>query len=317
MVEYFLKRLLWFIPIAMVTITVLFFLLQVLPGDPIRAAFGDDIPLSPERLAILRAELGLDKPVYLRYFEWIWKVLHLDLGVSFHSGATVKQQLLSRMPVTVGLVALAMIIMIALSLPCGILAGYYHDKWPDWILRIIATFFISIPHFWLAVVVILILLSVWGWFVPIEYATLFENPLTALKQLLLPAIIMALRPFGVATRMIRSSMIEVLEEDFIRTARAKGLSERLLTKKHALPNCLIPVTTFYGLQSIIFVGASAVMENIFCIPGVGSLVVEAALSRDLYVLQGSVLVLMFFALFVSLALDLLYAALDPRIRAEM
>lgn len=314
MIEYTIRRLLWFIPIIFIVVTALFLILQVVPGDPIRAAFGSEIPLSPERIAAMRAELGLDKPVWLRYLDWLWNLLHFNLGISFFSGATVVEQLVVRIPMTAGLILLSMIFMIVLSIPCGILSGYYHDKWPDWITRTISILFISLPHFWVAVMVVLILLTVWGWFPPIKYATLFSDPLTAIQQIALPAFIMALRPFGIATRLIRSSMVEVFEEDFIRTARAKGLTEKLMTLRHALPNSLIPVTTFYGLEFIVMVGAVVVMEDIFSIPGVGSLIVQAANNRDLYVLQGCVLLLLFFALFVNLGIDLLYAKLDPRIR---
>lgn len=316
MSEYIIRRLLWFVPVILLTVTILFILLQVIPGDPIRAAFGEDIPLAQEQIDTLRADLGLDKPLYVRYFYWLWDLAHFDLGISFYTGASVKEQLLTRIPVTVGLVALAMIIMIAISLPSGILSGYFHDRWPDWIIRTISILFISLPHFWLAAVAILIMLMKFGWFASLEYVTIFSNPLAAVRQLALPAFVMALRPAGVATRMIRSSMIEVFEEDYIRTARAKGLAESIITKSHALPNSLIPVSTFYGLEVIIFVGTTTVMENIFGIAGVGGLVVEAAHTRDLYVLQGSVLILLFFAMFVNLGMDLLYAKLDPRIRFE-
>ena len=316
MAHYLVKRLLWFVPVILITLTLLFFLLQVVPGDPLRAAFGDQQALSEEQLQTLRTQLGLDKPLSVRYFKWLWDVMHLDLGISFYTGATVKEQIGARIPITTGLVTLSVLIMIVLSVPCGVLAGFYHDKWPDWILRLFSTLFISLPHFWIAVMAIMALLILRGSALSIEYFNIFTQPYDAVKQLILPAFIMALRPFGVGTRMIRSALVEILEEDFIRTARAKGLTEALVTRRHALPNALVPVVTFYGLESIVLIGAAVVIERIFGLPGIGSLVVQAAQSRDLYVLQGSILVLLFFALVINLFIDVLYASLDPRVKYE-
>jgi len=314
MIGYVIKRLLWFIPVLLVILTLLFLLLQVVPGDPIRAAFGGENPLDEQQVRALRAELGLDRPLYIRYVSWLWGVLHFDLGISIYSGTTVKKQLVTRIPVTVGLVAFALFITLIFSIPFGTLAGYYHDRWPDWILRTISILFIGLPHFWLAAIAIMLLMTFSGWSLSVEYVTLFTQPIKALKQLALPAFIMALRPISIATRMIRSSLIEVLEEDYIRTARAKGVTEGLLTRRHALPNSIIPVVTVYGLEGIVLVGASVIIETIFGIPGIGSLVVEAANNRDFYVLQGSILVLLSYALLLNLVIDLLYGWLDPRIR---
>jgi peptide/nickel transport system permease protein len=316
MIGFIIRRLLWFVPILLLTLTILFLLLQVVPGDPIRAAFGSESPLDEKQIQALRAQLGLDKPLYVRYLSWLWGVIHFDLGVSFFTGSTVKEQLATRIPVTASLIILSLSIVIILSIPCGSLAGYYHDKWPDWILRTVSILFISLPHFWLAVIAIILLMTFTSWSLSIKYVTIFTNPLGGVKQLILPAFIMALHSFGVGTRMIRSSLIEVLEEDYIRTARAKGVTERLLTRRHALPNSLIPVITFYGIQAVLLIGGSVVIESIFGLPGIGSLVAQAANNRDLYVLQGAVLVLVLLALFINLAIDLLYGWLDPRIRYE-
>jgi peptide/nickel transport system permease protein len=314
MIGYVIKRLLWFIPVLLVILTLLFLLLQVVPGDPIRAAFGGENPLDEQQVRALRAELGLDRPLYIRYVSWLWGVLHFDLGISIYSGTTVKKQLATRIPVTVGLVAFALLITLIFSIPFGTLAGYYHDRWPDWILRTVSILFIGLPHFWLAAIAIMLLMTFSRWSLSVEYVTLFTHPFKALNQLALPAFIMALRPISIATRMIRSSLIEVLEEDYIRTARAKGVTEGLLTRRHALPNSIIPVVTVYGLEGIVLVGASVIIETIFGIPGIGSLVVEAANNRDFYVLQGSILVLLSYALLLNLVIDLLYGWLDPRIR---
>jgi peptide/nickel transport system permease protein len=316
MIRYIAKRLLWFIPVLFITLTLIFFLLQIVPGDPLRAAFGDQQALSEAQLSTLRAQLGLDKPVYVRYFKWLWDVVNLDLGISFYSGDTVKEQLAARIPITTGLVTLSAILMVLLSLPCGAISGFYHDRWPDWLMRVVSTFSISIPHFWIAVIAIMLLLKFRGSSLSIEYFNIFTHPYDAAKQLILPAFIMTLRPIGIGTRMIRSALIEIFGEDYVRTARSKGLSEALVTRRHALPNALVPVVTFFGLEIVILIGAAVVIERVFGLPGIGSLVVQAAQSRDLFVLQGSILVLLVFAMFVNLLVDLLYAALDPRVRYE-
>jgi peptide/nickel transport system permease protein len=316
MIRYVIKRLLWFIPVLFITLTLIFFLLQIVPGDPLRAAFGDQKALSDAQLSTLRAQLGLDRPAYVRYFKWLWDVVNLNLGISFYSGDTVKQQLLARIPITTGLVALSAILMVLLSLPCGAISGFYHDRWPDWLMRVFSTFSISIPHFWIAVIAIMLLLKFRGSSLSIEYFNIFTHPYDAAKQLILPAFIMTLRPIGIGTRMIRSALIEIFGEDYVRTARSKGLSEALVTRRHALPNALVPVVTFFGLETVILIGAAVVIERVFGLPGIGSLVVQAAQSRDLFVLQGSVLVLLVFAMFINLVVDLLYAALDPRVRYE-
>jgi peptide/nickel transport system permease protein len=314
MVEYAVRRLIWFIPILFLTLTVLFFLFQVIPGDPIRAAYGGDIPLSPEQVAALRAKLGLDQPLFTRYINYFWNLFHLDLGVSIYTPSTVREELLTRAPVTLGLVLLSMIIMVLISLPAGILSGYYHDKWPDWVIRPVCILFISVPSFWIACLLITVMLAIWNFSVPLAYLTLFNSPIEALKQYIAPAAIMSLHGFAVSARVIRSSMIEIMEEDYIRTARAKGLTEFMVTLRHGLPNSLVPVVTFYGLQIITLVGSTVIIETIFGMNGIGSLVAKAASNRDMYVLQGGILLLVFVALLVNLVIDLLYTKLDPRVR---
>jgi peptide/nickel transport system permease protein len=314
MTAYLVRRLLWFIPVLVLTLTIVFVIMQVMPGDPIEAAFGSEAPISAERLAALRAELGLDQPLYVRFALWWWDILRGNLGISFYTGATVSEQLTTRVPVTFGLVALSMLIMIIFSIPSGIVAGYYHNKWPDWLVRIISVLFISLPHFWIAALAILVGLIYFGWFVSLKYVTVFTDPIATLSQIALPALIMGLRPVAIAARMIRSSLIEVMQEDYIRTGRAKGLKETVLIWRHAVPNSLLPVVTFYGMETVILIGTAVVMENIFGLSGLGSLIIQAARTRDYYVLQGCVLIMLFLALFTNLFIDMLYAWLDPRVR---
>jgi len=313
---YILKRIIWFIPVLVITLTLVFIIMQVLPGDPIEAAFGDETPLSEEQIEALRARFGLDQPLYMRFLDWWWDLLRGDFGISFYSGAGVSEQLISRIPVTFGLIALSMIIMLVFSIPSGILSGYYQNEWPDWIIRTVSILFISLPHFWLATMAILVGLMYFNWFVSIQYVTIFSEPIKALQQIALPAFIMGLRPVSIAARMIRSSLVEVMEEDYIRTGRSKGLTETLLTWRHAVPNSLLPVVTFYGFEIIVLVGTSVVMEGVFSIPGLGGLIIQSAKLHDYYVLQGCVVILLFLALFMNLLVDILYGWLDPRVRYE-
>jgi peptide/nickel transport system permease protein len=316
MVAYAVRRLIWFIPIILITLTVLFFLFQVVPGDPIRAAFGSEVPMDESQLAALRAQLGLDQPLIIRYFQYLWGLCHLNLGISFYTTATVAEELATRIPVTLGLVLLALLMIIVLSLPTGILTGYFHDRWPDWIIRPISILFIGLPSFWLALMVVLLMLTIWGFSVPLTYTTFFTDPVEALKQYTVPAAIMAVRGWAVSARMVRSSFIEIMEDDYIRTARSKGLTELLVTLRHALPNSLITVVTYYGLEILTLIGATVVIETVFGIAGIGGLVARAAQQNDMYVLQGGIMTLVLVALTVNLIVDLTYARLDPRIRYQ-
>jgi glutathione transport system permease protein len=316
MLRYTIRRLIWFIPIVLITLTVMFFLFQIIPGDPIKAAFGAEVPLSPEKLASLRAQLGLDQPFYIRYAQYMWDIFHLNLGISFYSSSTVVEQLATRLPVTLGLMLVSMLILVVISLPAGIISGYFHDKWPDWIIRPLCIAFISIPNFWIGCMIIMVLLLVWHFTVPLDYLILFTNPVGALKQYFAPATIMALSGLAVSARMIRSSIIETMEEDYIRTGRAKGLTESMITLRHALPNSLIPVVTFYGLQIISLIGSTVIIETIFGLNGIGSMIADAAANHDTYVLQGGIMILLLVSLIVNMILDLLYTRLDPRVRYQ-
>lgn len=306
------------VPALFCMLTLLFFAFQVIPGDPVRAVFSGEgaTTLTKEQVAYFRELFGLDKPLHIRYFKWFWDALHFDLGLSIQTGAEVSKEVLTRLPVTFTLVAMALIITIVFSLPLGVMCAFYQDKWPDYILRLLALFALSMPSFWVGVIVILIFLYLWRWFPPLDYATIFTDPWLTIKQLFLPAFILGIRPVGVAVRVVRSSMLEVFREDFLRTARAKGLVESMVVSRHALPNGMIPVITFFGLEAIILVGAAVLIEAIFAIPGLGTLVVDAVKARDMYMAQGGMLFLFVLSLVVNFIVDVLYGVIDPRVRHE-
>ena len=312
--EYAIRRLLWMIPTLILALTMLFLLFQIIPGDPIRAAFGEEAPVGNLQYEALRHELGLDRPLYIRYFDWLWRAIRLDLGVSLYTGEKVWTEIFTRLPTTLTLITTAILIMAVLSIPLGIMAALYQDKWPDYVMRIIALAGLSLPNFWLAIIVILVLITLWGWYPPLNYATIVSDPWTALRQLAFPSLILGYRPVGIATRIVRSSLLENLGEDYVRTARAKGLIERLVLTRHAIPNSLIPVVTFFGLEGLILIGSAVIIEDVFGIPGIGGLTVLAVRQRDLYVVQGCIFVLILFSLILNLTIDLLYAKLDPRVR---
>ena len=318
MQDYIIRRFLWMFPALFIMLTLLFFAFQVIPGDPVRAVFSGEgaTTLTQEQVDYFRNLFGLDKPLHIRYFKWFWDAIRFDLGLSIQTGAKVTQEVSTRLPVTSTLVIMALLLTIVISIPLGILCAFYQDKWPDYVLRIVALFALSMPSFWVGVMVIMLFLYLWRWFPPLDYATIFTDPWLTLKQLFLPAFILGVRPVGVAVRVVRSSMLEVFREDFLRTARAKGLIERLVISRHALPNGLIPVITFFGLEAIILVGAAVLIEQIFAIPGLGTLVVDAVKARDMYMAQGGMLFLFILSLGVNFIVDVLYGVIDPRVRHE-
>ncbi len=316
MLGYIIRRIFWLIPSLVLMMTLLFFAFQAIPGDPVQAVFSGEgaTTLTETQLVYFRNLLGLDRPLYIRYFDWFWKAIHLDLGVSIQTGGEVTKEVATRTPITFTLVGLAVIITIIISIPLGIFCAFYQDKWPDYILRVFALVALSMPSFWIGIIVIQILLHFWRWFPPLDYAPILTNPWIAFQQLFLPAFILGVRPVGVAVRIVRSSMLEVFREDFLRTARAKGLIESVVVSRHALPNGLIPVVTFFGLEAIILVGGSVLIEAIFAIPGLGTMLIDAVKTRDMYMAQGGLLILLLLTLILTLIVDVLYGVIDPRVR---
>ena len=319
MQDYVIKRILLIFLGLFFMLTLLFFAFQVIPGDPIQAIVGGEggTTLGNEQVEYFRNLYGLDRPLYIRYFGWFWNAIRFDLGVSIQTGGAVSKEVLSRLPYTFTLIGMALLVTIILAIPLGIFCAFYQDKWQDYVFRIFALLALSVPSFWLGIMVVLLLLYVWRWFPPLSYATIFTDPWVAFQQLFLPALILGVRPVGVAIRIVRSSMLEVFREDFLRTARAKGLIERLVISRHALPNGLIPIITYFGLEAIILIGGAVLIETIFAIPGLGTLVIDAVKTRDMYMAQGGMVVLLLMALLINLIVDILYGVVDPRVRAAM
>jgi peptide/nickel transport system permease protein len=289
--------------------------MQVLPGDIAMVILSEETgTVDPVKHQILSEKLGLNLPVYQQYFNWLWGLVNFDLGKSLWSGQTVVSEIGVRLPYTVSLVFISLFISIITAIPIGVLSALKQDKWPDYILRSVVVAGISLPNFWLAILIILFLIRAFKWFPPLEYATLWANPAVAIQQLALPAAIMGFRAAAGSARMMRSSMLEVLREDYVRTARSKGLVERVVVYGHALRNAVLPVVTVFGMELAFLFGGSVIMETIFNIPGIGSLLINAIHRRDIILVQGIVVTLITVLLLVNLLVDVLYGVIDPRIR---
>lgn len=312
---YVIRRLLWIVPTLFGAATFIFLVLQVLPGDVALVIMGEEGPISgPERLEALREELGLNRPLYQQYFSWLWGMARLDLGESLWTGQPVVRELWVRLPYTLALVAVAVTFSISLAIPIGVLSALRQDSWVDYILRSFTIVGLSLPSFWFAILIVLFLLMAFQWFPPLTYAPVYEKPIVAFQQLIFPGLALGYRQTAVAARMMRSSMLEVLREDYVRTARSKGLTERIVVYVHALKNAVLPVITIFGLEIIILFSGAVIVERIFNIPGIGGLLVDALARRDIPLVQGIVMLVVGFVVIVNLITDLLYAWVDPRIR---
>ncbi|MEK7682309.1 MAG: ABC transporter permease [Chloroflexota bacterium] len=314
---YILRRLLMFVPVLMAASVLIFALMRVLPGDVavmILVGPGGEGQASPEALAKLRADLGLDQPLFVQYVAWLKDVVQLNLGTSYASSRTVVTELSQRLPITIELAFLAIIMTMLVALPAGVVSAIRQNTWLDYLLRVVSVAGLTIPTFFTATLLILWLVTSFRWLPPIELVGLFNNPVENLTQLIWPAVMLAFYHGAVISRMTRSQMLEVLRQDYVRTAWAKGLEERLVVVRHALQNALLPVVTIAGLEFGVLLGGTVVMETIFVLPGVGSYIVESIRARDYPVLQAIILMMALSYLFINLIVDLCYAWLDPRIR---
>jgi len=304
MTKYIMRRVLLMIPIALGVTVVVFSIMHLAPGDPARIMLG--VQATPEQVAALRAKLGLDQPIYVQYFRWITGVIKGDWGYSIQTGQPVLEIIQERIGATFKLIGLAMLFSITIGITTGIISAIKQYSIFDYTAMTLALLGISMPSFWLALMLILIFGLHLGWF-PISGSG-------SIKHLILPAISLGWINSAVISRLTRSSMLEVIRQDYITTARAKGLSERAVVYKHALRNALIPVVTIIGLRIPWLFGGAVITETIFAWPGMGRLIVNSVLNRDFPVVQGVVLIMAFIVMFANLAVDILYAFLDPRIR---
>lgn len=314
MLRYVLQRLLLLVAVAIGVSLLAFFLLRVVPGDVATAALAQGGAASEAHAQELRATLGLDRPLYVQYLAWARGLLSLDLGRSLWTGLSVWELVSPGIAVTLELAALTLMVALSVALVSGVLSALYRDTWVDYFFRIITISGLSAPGFWIGILVVLGLAAYFQYFPFAEYRPFYDAPWPNLQQFLIPALVLGWRVAAVLGRMVRSSMLEVLGEDYIRTARSKGLGEGAITYRHALRNAALPTITLVGMQMAYLMGGVVVMEQVFNLPGVGRALVDAVRLRDYPVVQFLVMFFALVTLLSNLAVDLLYAHLDPRIR---
>jgi len=309
MTSYIIRRLILMIPILWGVATIVFALMFIVPGDPARMLMGQHG--DEQTLAQLRRELGLDRPVYVQYVRFLGRLLKGDLGMSYRQKRPVAEIIRDRFPATARLAVSSMLIAIIIGIAAGILAARYRNTAWDWLVMVFSLSGISMPVFWLGMMLILLFASGLGWLPVGGYGRSGD-----LRHLFLPAVSLAAVSIGYIARMMRSSMLEVIGKDYIRTARAKGLSEWAVVLHHALRNALIPVITIIGINFASLLGGAVATETVFAWPGLGRAVVDAIRMRDLPVVEGCVIFLAVIFVLANLIVDLSYAWLDPRIRLE-
>jgi peptide/nickel transport system permease protein len=316
--EYAIRRVLLCIPTLLLATVLVFTLFWIVPGDPaltiLAGGEGDSGTVSPEQLLQLRQALGLDRPIYVQYASWLWRVLHGDLGTSLWYKTPVWEQLQDRFLVTMELAVMAILLAFGVAVPLGIVSAVKQDTGLDYVSRVFCVIGIALPTFWLGILIVYGLATFFQWLPPLGYATLWDDPRTNLQQLIFPALTLAFADLAFTARVTRSSMLEVMREDYLRTARAKGLQEVLVIGRHALKNALLPVLTVSGYQFARLLGGVIIVESIFVVPGMGTLLVDSIIHRDFIVIQAIVLLIAAVVLILNLVIDLLYSVLDPRIR---
>ena len=311
---YVVKRLLQMVPVLLLVTFMVFSMLLLIPGDPVRAIVGSGEALDKEQLAALRHELNLDKPIPVQYLIWLSRAVQGDFGRSNQTKKPVLTEIKNRLPVTLQLGLAAWLLSIVIALPAGIVSAVRRGSRLDFAATVLSMGGVAMPGFWLGILLILLFGVTLHWLPTNGFVSLVDQPFTGLKHLLLPAISLGVTGTALNMRQIRSAMLEVLAQDYVRTARAKGLAERSVIWVHALKNALLPVVTITALQIGRLLGGAVVIETLFALPGMGRLMVNAVFLRDIPVVQASVLLVAAAVLVSNLIADLLYAWLDPRIR---
>jgi peptide/nickel transport system permease protein len=312
---YLVRRLLLVIPTLIGVAIAVFFLIRVMPGDVVVVKLrADGATISDEVIEAERKRLGLDKPLYAQFADYMLGLTRLDLGNSLWTGEPVAKEIGLRMSISFQIALMAGLIAIAIAIPLGTLSALYRDSWIDHLIRVLAVSGLAVPAFWLGMLLILALLALFNWLPKIGYVPFWQDPLANLSVTVWPAVSVGYRYAAVATRMMRSSLLEVMREDYIRTARAKGVFTRLIMRRHALRNALLPVVTVIGLEFAFLIGGLVVTEQVFNINGIGKLFVDATTRGDFNLIQGLVLFIASIFIVINLLVDVLYGWLDPRIR---
>lgn len=314
MLSFIGRRLLIAIPTILLISIFVFFMQKLLPGDPVLALAGED--RNPEILEFLREKYRLNDPLYVQYFHWIGNALQGDLGMSLRTRQTVLELLGQKLPVTLQLATMALIIAVMIGIPAGIISAYHKGTWIDWLANIVALSGLSVPNFWLGIMMILLVSVKLGWLPASGYQPFFEDPLQSIRTMLMPAFVLGTGLAATLMRHTRSAMLGVLQSDYVRTARAKGLVERTVVIKHAMRNALIPIVTVVTLLFGELLAGAVLTEQIFTIPGFGKLVVDAVFNRDYAVVQGIVLCTAIAFILMNILADALYRVLNPRMNDQ-
>jgi peptide/nickel transport system permease protein len=311
---YIVNRLLLIVPTLFGVAVLVFFLLRIMPGDIAELKLkADGAAVSEATVHAERVRLGIDKPLPAQLADWLTGLATLNFGNSMWTGDTVVHEVSIRLQLSLEVAILAALIAVVIALPLGTLAALHQNSWIDYFIRIVAFAGLATPSFWLGMLVILTLLALFHWAPPITFTPFFEDPLANLSQLIWPALAVGYRYSAMVTRMTRSTLLEVMQEDYIRTARAKGVQERLVVVRHAMRNALLPVVTVIGLEFAFLIGGLVVTEQVFNLNGVGKLFVEATTRGDYTMVQALVMLVACFFILVNFTVDMLYAVLDPRI----
>ena len=315
MLRYTVNRVLLMIPTLIGVAVLVFFMLRVVPGDIVEVKLrGDGGNVSQETVELERKRLGLDRPLLTQFGEWMVGMAKGDFGISMWTERPVIEEIMLRLELSLQVALMATIFAVLLAIPMGTFAALYRDTWVDYVVRILTIGGLSIPSFWFGMLIMLSLLAFFNWLPPITFTPIYVDPVANLTQLIWPALAVGYRYCAVVARMIRSSLLEVLNEDYIRTARAKGVYERLVISRHALRNALLPAITVIGLEFTFLIGGLVVTEQVFNLNGIGQLFVQSVSRNDFMLIQGMVMLIATFYVFVNLVIDLLYAVFDPRIR---
>ena len=315
--QYIFKRLLLMIPTLFGVAVIVFFLLRVVPGDIVELKYAGSGAYAPkEAIARERAQLGLDQPLWKQFAVWVWGMARLDFGTSMWTGQPITHEIAIRLELSIELALMATAVDVLISVPLGTLAAVKQDTWIDYFVRVFSIAGLAIPSFWLGIVIILAFIIYFHWLPPLTFTSFWVDPKANLMQLIWPALAVGYRYSAVATRMTRSAILEVLREDYIRTARAKGLWEGAVVIRHTLKNALLPVITVIGIEFAFLVGGLVVTEQVFNLNGIGKLFVEAISQRDYTMVQSLVLLTSFVFIFVNFIVDLVNAFIDPRIRYQ-
>jgi len=313
---YLAKRLLLIVPTLLGAAALVFVIMRVIPGDVALLIFGGDAggQIDAKQLADMRHRLGLDQPLVVQFGTWLWGVLRFDFGNSLWTGRPVIEELLIRLPLSLELAIAATFVSVLIAIPLGMLAAIRQDTWVDYLVRIVSIGGLAIPSFWVGILCILMLVIFFGWGPPLEFTPPWIDPWANFQMMIWPVVTVGYRYAAVTTRMTRSTLLEVLREDYIRTAWAKGLHERAVVIRHALKNSMLPVITLVGTEFAFLIGGLVVTETVFTLNGVGRFVVDAVAHRDYPVVQALIFLIAFGFVVINLLVDLTYAWFDPRIR---